>query len=599
MSAEGRDSPLEERAPEKPTSSDLVPKWGSDAIAAMLRATGVPYVALNPGASFRGLHDSLVNFLGNERPEILLCLHEEHAVSLAHGYAKVSGEPLAAILHSNVGLMHASMAVYNAWCDRVPILLIGATGPVDAARRRPWIDWIHTSADQAAMIRSFVKWDDQPASLPATVESLARAWQVTRTAPCGPVYVCLDVSVQESAIKDGETATLPDLARVQPPPIPGLTGRVVEEAAAALLGASRPVILAGRVSRNIEDWHRRIDLAERLGARVITDLKAGAAFPTGHPLHVPGPGFFLSADAKRVLAEADCVLSLDWIDLAGTLQQAIRGATPAKVVAASVDHTLHNGWSKDHYGLAPVDTWLATTPDSAVAILLESLPAKRFHKPAPATSAAQARPSPAGTLSLADLGRQLRAAIQGDPACLVRLPLGWSGDTWPFSHPLDFLGYDGGAGIGSGPGMAVGAALALRGSGRLPVAILGDGDYLMGVQALWTAARHRIPVLIVVANNRSYFNDELHQERVAIARGRDPRNRWIGQRISDPAPDLAGLARAQGVPAWGPVTEGSGLEDALRMAVSAVRSGRPAVVDAVVEAEYDETMAAGVVQKVE
>jgi thiamine pyrophosphate-dependent acetolactate synthase large subunit-like protein len=579
----------------------LVPEWGSDAVAAFLRAADIPFVALNPGASFRGLHDSLVNFLGNERPELLLCLHEEHAVALAHGYAKVTGRPMAVIVHSNVGLMHASMAIYDAWCDRAPVLILGATGPVDAARRRPWIEWIHTSADQGALIRPFVKWDDQPASIAAALESLARAWQLARTVPPGPTYVCLDVSLQESRIGDLEAARQPDLARRQPPPVADPPDDALAEAARVLRAASRPVILAGRVSRDPADWQHRVDLAERLEARVITDLKAGAAFPTEHPLHVPGPGFFLSDDAKRILAEADCVLSLDWIDLAGTLAQATRGDTPATVILASVDHVLHGGWSKDHFGLPPVDINLATTPDRAVARLLDRLSAKPVGLPRPVVDqpgSLGSRPTD-GTLTLNDLSRHLRAATEGDSVCLIRLPLGWSGDAWPFRHPLDFLGYDGGAGIGSGPGMAVGAALALRGGDRLPVAVLGDGDYLMGVQALWTAVRHRIPLLVVVANNRSYFNDELHQERVASTRGRDVRNRWIGQRIADPAPDLAAMARAQGLSGWGPITTEADLDQAFRAAVDAVRSGNCAVVDVVVDTGYDATMAAGVVGSVE
>src|SRR5690349_2251889 len=170
--------------------------WGSDAIAAMLRALDIPYLALNPGSSFRGLHDSIVNYLGNERPQMLLVLHEEHAVAIAHGYAKVAEKPLAAIVHSNVGLMHASMAIYNAWCDRVPVLVYGATGPVDAAKRRPWIDWLHTSQDQGALVRSFVKWDAQPASIEAAREAMLRANQISRSSPKGPTYVCFDSAIQ-------------------------------------------------------------------------------------------------------------------------------------------------------------------------------------------------------------------------------------------------------------------------------------------------------------------------------------------------------------------------------------------------------------------
>src|SRR5688572_804656 len=161
---------------ERPIPAGInAPGFGSDVVADTLRALDIPYVALNPGASYRGLHDSLVNYLGNERPQMLLCLHEESAVAIAHGYAKVTGRAMGAIVHSNVGLMHATMAIFNAWCDRMPVIVLGATGPVDAVKRRPWIDWIHTARDQGALVRGYVKWDDQPASPGAAREALLRA----------------------------------------------------------------------------------------------------------------------------------------------------------------------------------------------------------------------------------------------------------------------------------------------------------------------------------------------------------------------------------------------------------------------------------------
>ena len=176
-----------------PLPAAASPMFGSDAIAQTLAALDIPYIALNPGPSFRGLHDSLVNHLGNRTPQMLLCLHEEHAVALAHGYAKVTGKAMAAAVHANVGLMHATMAVFNAWCDRMPLLLLGATGHLDAARRRPWIEWIHTARDQGALVRNFTKWDDQPASPAAARESLFRAKWLSESAPQAPVYVNLDV----------------------------------------------------------------------------------------------------------------------------------------------------------------------------------------------------------------------------------------------------------------------------------------------------------------------------------------------------------------------------------------------------------------------
>ncbi|HEY8288529.1 MAG TPA: thiamine pyrophosphate-binding protein, partial [Acetobacteraceae bacterium] len=252
--------------------------FGSDVVADTLRSLDMPWIALTPGASYRGLHDSLVNHLGNERPQMLVCLHEENAVALAHGWAKVTGRPMAAAVHSNVGLFHATMAIFNAWCDRAPVLVIGATGPVDAARRRPWIDWIHTAQDQGAIVRPYVKWDAQPASPAAAREALLRAAWLASAAPCGPVYVNLDAGMQEAAVTEPLPAI--DHARFLPPMTAAAAPAAVAEAAALLRQARHPVILMGRVSRSDSAWAQRRALAEALGARVATDGKIGAAFPT-------------------------------------------------------------------------------------------------------------------------------------------------------------------------------------------------------------------------------------------------------------------------------------------------------------------------------
>jgi len=572
--------------------------WGSDAVAECIRALGVPFLALNPGASYRGLHDSLVNHLGNAAPQMLLCLHEEHAVAIAHGYYRAGGRMMGAVLHSNVGLMHATMAIFNAWCDRAPVLVLGATGPVDAAKRRPWIDWIHTAQDQGALVRDFTKWDDQPASVPAAQESLLRAALIANTAPRGPVYVCLDAALQESRLDALPPA--PDPGRFAPPSPARPAPEALAQAVRLLDGAARPVILAGRVGRSEAAWADRVALAERLGARVLTDLKQAAAFPTDHPLHAAPPATFLSPAGVQTLRAADVILSLDWMDLAGTLKAAFgAGRIAASVIQASVDLHSHRGWSKDHQGLPPVDCNLLAEPDVVVPLLADAVN-DRPRRPDAAVPTSDAAPAaeraPADGLTMAGLAAVLNDALGGSAACIIRVPLGWSGEYRAFRHPLDYLGADGGGGIGSGPGMAVGAALALRGSGRLPLAVLGDGDFLMGVTALWTATHYRIPLLVVVANNRSFFNDELHQERVARERGRPVENRWIGQRIADPDVDCAGMARAQGALGFGPATEPRALAAALREAIDAVRGGAVAVVDARVAPGYHGAMASGMLR---
>jgi thiamine pyrophosphate-dependent acetolactate synthase large subunit-like protein len=557
--------------------------WGSDAVAAILRALEIPYLALNPGASYRGLHDSIVNYLGNTQPQMLLCLHEESAVAIAQGYAKVSDKMMGAVVHSNVGLMHASMAIFNAWCDRIPMLILGATGPWDAAKRRPWIDWIHTASDQGALVRDFTKWDNQPASVPAAYEAILRAAQIANTAPRGPTYVNLDAGLQEAKI--GALPPLPDAKRHRAPDAVLPAAHLVEAAAKLLSAAKHPLILAGRVSRSEAGWKQRVALAEKLQARVFTDIKLGAAFPTDHPLHAAPPATFLLPDTVKLLREADVVLALDWVDLAGVLRQAW-GAEPvgAKVIQVSPDAHVHRGWSMDYQSLPPVDVYMMCEPDAAVPLLLNAVKARPEAvalKPAPLPDSAS------DVVSIRTLADALNEATKGLDICLTRLPLGWNGAYRHFRHPLDYIGSEGGGGVGAGPGITVGAALALKGSGRLPVAIMGDGDFLMSNTALWTATHYGIPCLILIANNRSFFNDELHQERVAKERSRPVENRWIGQRISGPDIDLAMMARAQGAEGIGPVTKVAELRSAIEKGIRAAQGGAVCVIDVRVAPGYD------------
>ena len=557
--------------------------WGSDAIAAMLHAMDIPYLALNPGASYRGLHDSIVNYLGNTAPQMLLCLHEESAISIAQGYAKASERMMGAVVHSNVGLMHATMSIFNAWCDRVPVLILGATGPWDATKRRPWIDWIHTVSDQGALVRDYTKWDNQPASVPAAYEALLRAVQIANTAPRGPTYVNLDAALQEAKI--GAVPPLPDVKRFAAPAPVMPDPRLVDAAAKLLSEASHPVILAGRVSRSESGWSTRVALAEKLQASVLTDIKTAAVFPTDHPLHAGAPGYFLLPAATQALREADVVLSLDWVDLAGTLKQAWGAdAVGAKVIQVSADAHLHRGWSMDYQALPPVDVYLQCGPDAAAPLLLDAVKAR----PASVPAARETLPDAAAdVVSIRALANALNKATESMPVCITRVPLGWHGAYRHFRHPLDYIGSDGGGGVGAGPGLTVGAALALKGSGRMPVAIMGDGDFLMGVTALWTAAHYGIPCLILVANNRSYFNDEVHQERMAKERSRPVENKWIGQRIDQPDIDLAMMARAQGAEGIGPVKRAEDIAPAIAKGIEAVKNGAVCVVDVRVLPGYD------------
>jgi len=530
---------------------------------------------------------------------MLLCLHEEHAVAIAHGFAKVTGTPMGVLVHANVGLMHATMAIYNAFCDRVPMLIMGGVAPMDAGRRISPAHWYHSVLDQGSLVRDYVKWDDQPFSLHGTLEALLRANQLTRTAPMAPCYVSIDQRMQEDPLPERELAR--DVARYAPPVPFRPDGDAVRRAAGLLVDARRPLILAGRVSRDEGTWAARVTLAEALGADVVTDMKVAAAFPTDHPLH-PGDPMLVFADERSLasIRDADVILSLDWVDMVNLFRRAWPdGSVPPKVIQVSADRLVHKAWTRDHMGLPAADLDILAEPCTAVPLLLDEV--RRLSDGEHAARAAERlsrrrlemrsprprRASHAGSQDIAlwDMGVCLDAARGARAMTLVRAPLGWHSGALPFRHPLDYLGYDGSGGIGSGPGHAVGAALALRGSGRLPVALVGDGDFLMGVTALWTAVHHRIPVLVMVANNSAYFVDEEHQRTVSRQRKRSLDNAWIGQRIEDPEIDLTAMARAQGCSAER-VVRRSDLAAAIERGIAAVDAGKCHVIDVRILPDY-------------
>jgi len=575
-------------------------KWGSDVVAEVTRRLDLKYIALVPGASYRGFHDSIVNYLGNSNPQMVICLHEEHAVSIADGYGKVTEEPMAVALHANVGLMHASMPIFNAWCDRTPMIIFGATGPVDAHRRRPWIDWIHTSKDQAAIVRDYTKWDDQPASPQAAVESVLRANQITRSVPYGPVYICLDAGLQESALT--EDVSIPDAARFAPAPSPAAPRASVLKALKAIDAAKFPLILMGRVSRKQADWDRRVRFAEAIGAAVSSSSNDPSAFPTTHPFHFAAPCLRPSKDVTALIKKADLIISLDWLDLAGVFRLSLGPAqtqVPADktIIHCSVDSIRTNGWSMDHQALAAVDIPIFAEPDQFVAQMLDELDVKKTPKVKSRpemkgiahwnnTTIGKSTSKPGEPMSLWDMAMTVREFAKKRSVTFARLPIGWPGEAYEFDGPLSFMGNDGGGAVGTGPGHTIGAALALKDSDRLTIGVLGDGDYLMGVNALWTASRFEIPVMIVVADNRSYYNDEMHQERVAQMRSRPAQNRWIGQRIDDPRVDLVAMARAQGFDSEAPVSTPEALAKALKRGAEIVARGGRYFIDSVIKPGY-------------
>lgn len=569
-------------------SGDGGPRTGADVIVDTLRVLGLEHVILNPGASFRGLHDALVAS-GDREP--LLALHEESCVAIAHGYAKAAGRPMAAIVHNLVGLQHAAMAIFNAWVDGAPMVILGGAGPADTARRRPWLDWIHTPTSQNDVVRDYVKWDAIPGSLGATTDALLRAHQLAVSAPTGPTYVAIDAEIQESPAA-GLTAPTGPLAVNEL----GVDPEVVARFAAALVAARRPVLVADATCTDAATYAALRELAELLAAEVI-DLGARHNFPNRHPCEA-------THLREEALGAADAVLVLDPRDLAfaiGRIDAEGRTWRPlvppeARVMVLGLNLLLHRGFLEREPVVPGADIAVAGTGVAIPAILDEvrraGVPGRdeRWDR---LTRRAAARTWPAATLLARDapaITPHLLAAATweavGDGPYRLAFPAfrDHVRRTWDLSEPGAVLGGSGGAGLGYGPGAVVGAGLAERDGDTLVVGLQPDGDLLYAPTALWTAARHDIPFLMVVEDNRSYGADRLHQERVAARRGRADHPVGVGIDIDDPAVDVAGLARSLGVEALGPVDDPRQLPEVLRRAAGIVRDeARAVVVDVLVE----------------
>ena len=569
-------------------------EYGSDVIVDLMKAYEIEYAALNPGATFRGLHDSIVNYGGNTMPQIILCNHEEIAVAVAQGYGKATGRPMAAIVHNIVGLLHAAMAIYTAWLDRAPVLVMGGTGPMAVETRRPWIDWIHTALVQGNAIRDYVKWDDQPASLQGIVESFIRGYRIATTEPQGPIYLCWDAALQEQRLES--PVAIPDVKRYAPPSLAQADPSALETAARWLIEAENPVILADYVGRNPAAVPSLVRLAENLAIPVV-DLGSRLNFPNTHPLDLTG------AEAD-LLPNADVVLALDVFDIEKAISTVDRTAripssqlkSGTRLIHISFNDFMVRSWAQEQGRLQPIDLPIAADTSLAIPALADlcgkaverdgafRTRADRRRKALEQTHralrdkwrAAAERAGNERPISLARLATDLWDVIKDEDWVLVNRNLrGWTRRLWDWTTTTPYVGAHMGGGVGYGIGHSVGAALAL-GKTRLCVDIQPDGDLLYTPSALWTAAHHRIPLLIVMYNNRSYFNDEEHQILMAKARGRPVENAHIGQRMDNPAVDFAAMAKSFGIEAWGPIEEPGEIRPALERAARYVLKERKA-----------------------
>jgi acetolactate synthase-1/2/3 large subunit len=493
------------------------------------------------------------------------------------------------------------MAIYNAWADRLPVIVMGGTGPMDTANRRPWIDWVHTALVQGNLVRDFVKWDDQPASVEAVPESFIRAYRLATTDPMGPVYICYDGEVQEKKL-DGEIAYSLDR---YPAPLPlQAPEEGFEKTIRWLLEAKRPVILADSVGRKEAGFNALGELAELLAAPVLDQLWR-FNFPVHNRLN-------LSGMHAKVIPQADLVLALDVSDLEGGVTQRAQEkgrrrpvellSPSTKIINVGLDDLLVRAWSTDFNKLRQAD--LMIMADTAVFLpelvrrlkaekerlskLSEDIQSRRAQWAKLYEEKVAAREKETKTkwdekpIAMSRLYVELAEALKNEDWVLTNgSSQGKENSYLPAMKFNQILGKYKGGGLGYGLPASLGAALAHKGSGKFCVDLQPDGCLLFTVSSLWTAVHHKIPLLIVVCSNRSYYNDEEHQERVAEVRGRPVENKTIGIRIEEPEVDFGAMARTYGCWGAGPITEPKDLIKTLREAVKVVKEGKPALVDVV------------------
>jgi thiamine pyrophosphate-dependent acetolactate synthase large subunit-like protein len=575
---------------------------GSDFMVDVIKSLGIEYICANPGSSFRGLQESVVNYGGNKSPEFVTCCHEESAVGMAHGYAKIEGKPLGVFAHSTVGLQHAAMAIFNAYCDRVPVyIVLGNT--LDATKRRPGVEWDHSVEDAAAMVRDYTKWDDLPISLTHFAESAVRAYKIAMTPPCMPVLLVADAELQENPLGENSGLRIPKLTLPAPPQ--GDSGAVAE-AARLLTAAENPVIVVDRTARTPAGVTLLVELAETLQAPVV-DLAARMNFPTRHQLNH-------SEHGRELISEADVILGLAVTDFWGALnsfRDQLRRSSHSitsqgvKLISITASDLYMKGNYQDSQRYAEVDLAIAADAEATLPSLIEAIKRlitddrRRALDDRGKQLAAdrqglldQARTAAtygwdASPISTARLSAELWAQIQDKDWSLVSDVApgmsNWPLRLWAFEKHYQFIGGAGGYGVGYGAPAAVGAALANRKYGRLSVNIQCDGDLMYAPGVLWTAAHHRIPILNVMHNNRAYHQEVMHLQRMGNRHNRGVTRAGIGTTITEPNIDFAKLAQSMGVHAEGPITDPADLGPAIQRAIAVVVRGEPALVDVVTQ----------------
>lgn len=591
------------------------PEYVSDLIVYLLNGLGVDYVTLNPGATTRGIHESLVTYGGNKAPEVITCCHEELAVAMAEGYYLATGKPQVTLVHDIVGLQHASKAIYEAWLNHTPMLVMGGTGPLDSTHRRPWIDWIHTAQVQSQLVRDYVKWDDQPQGALSVAESILRAYQIAVTEPQGPVYLCFDVELQESRLPEG--FKIPDLTRYRPPATPAGNAAAIAEAAKTLREAQWPVLVVEGLGRTQGGPEALQSLVDLLGIPVI---EQGSAFNLAnrHPLNLTG------ANAE-VLKDADLIVAVGVKDLEAVLKRPVPEAgivpsglprTPAgysrryeslipeeaRLIRIGLEEYGIKSWASSYGRLSPADISILGNGAQVLQELTRlcqgaieggvqrrvaerSARAQKLHTTLYDRVQKDLKERWWGQkpISTARLAAEIWEVIRGEDWVLAHGSLsGWERRLWEMKDASRCIA--GGGGTGTGMGVAMGVALAFRGTGKVCVSIQNDGDLLYTPGSLWTAAHHDIPMLVVMFNNRSYYQDVGHQTAITRMRGRSLDDVGVGVGLDRPDTDFAMLARSFNLYGEGPIMDPEEIRPALEKGLKILKEeGRLALLDTVTQ----------------
>lgn len=574
-------------------------KVGGDFMVDVLKTLNVDYVASTPGSTFRGLQESIINYAMNNKPEFITTIHEEASVAMAHGYSKIAGKPMATMVHGVVGLQHSSMAIYNAFCDQAPVIVMAGNVGAGTARR-PGVEWAHSAHDQAIIVRDYTKWDDQATNLQDFGEGLVRAYDIATTAPMGPTLVVIDADQQEEVIEPGRKLFIPKLkARSQPSGDPN----ALAEAAKLLVNAENPLIIVGRYTRSDAGPKQLVQLAETLQCPVV-DARNRMNMPNRHPLNH-------SARAGQAVRQADVILAIEVMDLFGELNDVVdiigRPSHPktspgVKVITLGTTdaYIKPNMGEYERYqsaDLAITGDGETSLPSLIAAVEKEMSPVRK--------SVAQARGQ-----KLMEMGHKFLAAADKDaaygwnatPVSTARISAevwnqiknedwtmatevnflsNWPYRLWSFEKHYNSMGGSVGGGVGYNAPAALGAALANKEHGRITVALNGDGDLMMSPGVLWTAAHHQIPILYIVHNNRAWHQEYMHVQRMAQRNQRGIDRAHIGTTIWDPNIDFATLAKSMGVYSPGTISDPKDFGPALQKAIAVVKKGEPALIDVV------------------